>query len=403
MSARGCDACGAPVDAERQGDVQFCSGRPAHPNIRPLDTPPERSRPHGSRDRTGRAERNGRERLALVASPGPVAQVRTPETTKPAIMSAVDLAAMQFNEPKVIVPWLLVEGAMLLVGAGKSGKSRLMLAIAVAVAAGGKALGSIDVERGDVLYLALEDGRRRARARMLAASGGKPPARLQIAVEWPALDAGGLAMLEGWLQLHPDARLIVVDTLKRVRPRTNGQRNAYDVDYEAAAPLNDLAIRHGVCIVVIHHTNKLRLTEDVTDRISGSTGLFAAVDGGVIMERIRGKADAMLGVFHRDLEDARYAIKSDHDIGWRWLGDATEHTRTVQQDEVVNAILAAGRPLKPVELAAALGGDRNVMKQRLWSMSRPNAAGAQILAVVAGHYWPASRPLPEGESDDFSQ
>ena len=313
-------------------------------------------------------------------------------------MSAGDLAALQFPELKVIVERLLVEGAVLVVAPGKSGKSRLMWNIAVAVAAGGVALASIRVDAGDVLYLSLEDGKRRSRERMLQASAGTPPDRLFVADDWPKLDAGGLVLLEGWLQQHEAARLVILDTFKRVRPRADPRRNAYDVDYEAIAPLNDLAIRHRVAIAVVHHTNKLRATEDPTDKISGSTGLLAGVDGVIVLERVRGKADALLGVYHRDFEDAQYAIKSDPDLGWRWLGDAAEYTRTELQDGIVRTILDAGRPLAPADVAAAMGRDRNQIKQRLWQMAQPSTGGVQLLVAIRGHYWPATTPLPDSQA-----
>lgn len=316
------------------------------------------------------------------------------------IINAVALAAMTFSEPKVIVPGLFVEGATMLVAPGKSGKSRLMMATAVGVAHGGAVLGSIPVEGGDVLYLALEDGKRRARARMLEASGGNPPARLDFAVEWPTMDNGGLEMIENWLRAKPSARLVVVDTLKRFRAKTNGRRNAYDEDYEALAPLNDLAIKYGVCIVIIHHTNKIRLSDDPTDRASGSTGMLAACDGMIVMERTRGQADSILHVFHRDLEDAKVAIKSDPDLGWKFLGDAAEYARTELQDQIVGVILGAGRPLRPGDVAPALNRDRKDVGQRMWQMARPNANGVQVLISQGGYYWPSSRPWPGPADDD---
>ena len=118
-------------------------------------------------------------------------------------------------------------------------------------------------------------------------------------------------------------------------------------------------------------------------------------------ERIRGKADAILGVYHRDFEDAQYAIKNDPDLGWRWLGDASEFARTEQQDAIVAAILDAGRPLKPADVATALDRDRNGVRQRMWQMAQPNAAGGQLLVSIQGHYWPATRPIP-GDVDHDS-
>jgi hypothetical protein len=316
------------------------------------------------------------------------------------IINAVDLAKKQFSEPKVVVPGLLIEGATMLVAPGKSGKSRLMMATAAAVAHGGAVLGSILVDGGDVLYLALEDGERRGRRRMLEASGGDPPKRLDLAFKWPDMDNGGVEMIEKWLREKPDARLVIIDTLKRFRPKTNGRRNAYDEDYEALSPLNDLALKYGVCIVIVHHTNKIKLTDDPTDRASGSTGMLAACDGMIVMERTRGQADSVLHVYHRDTEDAQVAIKADPVLGWKWLGDAVEYSRTELQDQIVGVILDTGRPLQPGDIATALDRDRKLTGTAMWKMTKPNSNGLQILVSQGGYYWPASRPWPGSDPDD---
>jgi RecA-family ATPase len=56
---------------------------------------------------------------------------------------------------------LLPEGLTILAGRPKCGKSWLALHIAMQVAAGGRTLESTPVEPGPVLYLALEDTKRR--------------------------------------------------------------------------------------------------------------------------------------------------------------------------------------------------------------------------------------------------
>src|SRR3954451_15049367 len=71
-----------------------------------------------------------------------------------------------FPELREIVPGILPEGLTILGGRIKLGKSWLMYDISTAVAYGGHALGSIPVEQGDVLHLALEDGERRVQGRL---------------------------------------------------------------------------------------------------------------------------------------------------------------------------------------------------------------------------------------------
>lgn len=80
--------------------------------------------------------------------------------------TADELVDWYFPAPKWAVPDLLAEGANLLVGPPKVGKSWLALTIAIAVASGGKALDRIEVDEGEVLYLALEDTGRRLKSRL---------------------------------------------------------------------------------------------------------------------------------------------------------------------------------------------------------------------------------------------
>lgn len=92
-----------------------------------------------------------------------------PKPKPPAYLSgtsAATLMTMEFPPLKQVVPGFLVEGLNVLAGAPKQGKSWLCLDCADAVADGGLAFGSVRCEQGDVLYLALEDGRPRLQRRL---------------------------------------------------------------------------------------------------------------------------------------------------------------------------------------------------------------------------------------------
>ena len=65
-----------------------------------------------------------------------------------------------------IVEELLPAGCTLLTGKSKDGKSMMAYNLAVAVASGGKALGTYTTMPGSVWYLALEDGERRRQQRL---------------------------------------------------------------------------------------------------------------------------------------------------------------------------------------------------------------------------------------------
>src|SRR5262249_61715719 len=117
-------------------------------------------------------------------------------------------------------------------------ESRRALGVAAAVACGGVALGGVRVEAGDVLYLALEDYKRRLQGRlrkMLCAQQAEAPARLTMATAWPRAGAGGLEAVGDWLTHHPQARLVVVDTWARFRRSRVVRANEDETDYRDRA------------------------------------------------------------------------------------------------------------------------------------------------------------------------
>jgi len=288
----------------------------------------------------------------------------------PEIVTAADLMAAELPPVRWGVRGVLPEGVTLLAGKPKLGKSWLALGLCVAVAAGGVALGTRQVEQGDVLYLALEDNRRRLQKRLGKMLCGPAPEGLEISTSWPKLDEGGVEALGAWLGEHPEARLIVVDTLAKIRPRTRGQ-NVYQDDYAALEELLPLAAEHEVAIMVVHHTRKMAAA-DPLDEISGSTGLTGGVDGVLVLKRDRGKADAVLHVDGRDIEEpAEYALKWDAETaGWTIVGDAGEYRMSEERKDIIGVLVEAGEFLSPGEVADVLGKPRNTIKQRLWHMAQ---------------------------------
>jgi hypothetical protein len=296
----------------------------------------------------------------------------------PRTFTATDLMAMELPPVRWVVPDILPEGVTLLAGKPKVKKSWMGYGLAVAVASGGVALGIKRVEQGEVLYLALEDNRRRLQKRLTALlAGSDAPDGLCIATEWPRLDDGGLEALENWLRAHPNARLIVIDTLKKIRPRTSGNRSVYDVDYESLEPLLPIAAEYGVAILVVHHLRKMD-ADDPLDTISGSTGLTGGVDGVLVLKKDRSKADATLLTDGRDIEEpTELALTWDQNIAsWSIAGDAEEFRLSQTRTEIIGVLEDAEGPMTPTEVSDALGKSLNTIKQRLWHMSKEGQLNA---------------------------
>jgi hypothetical protein len=272
-------------------------------------------------------------------------------------ITAAALEKVEFPPLQWAVPGLLPEGVAIVAGAPKLGKSAWAMNLCVAVATGGKAFGAFDVEQGDALYLSLEDGgARRVQERLARHLHDEPwPERLHLATEMPRLDEDGAYDLNAKIETLPDSRLVVIDTLQRIRPQPTSNRNRaqYETDYAALETLTGLAAEHNVTIAVIHHTREMEAT-DWLDSVSGSRGLSAAVDTILVATRGRGSADVVMQVTGRDLPESEYAFNIDFDtFTWRFIGDADTAQLTDDRRAVIDAI--ANGPLTPTQIADTTG------------------------------------------------
>jgi AAA domain len=297
--------------------------------------------------------------------------------------TAAELLAHRFPPPRWSVHGLLPEGLTLFVGAPKIGKSWLQLGLGVAVATGGVALGKLDVVEGDVLYLALEDRPRRLQERLRKVlNGGEAPKRLTIELSCPPLPLGGRTLIGEWIKDHPQARLVMIDVLARVRGVPAAGVSAYDADYLAVAAAKDLADEHGVAVVVAHHDRKLK-ADDWLDSVSGTHGLAAAADTVAVLSRPRGKADGHLKITGRDVDEAEYALAFDPVLAqWNLLeGPALDHLVGDTRAAILGRLRAAG-PARPKEVADALELDHELVKKTLQRM----ADAGQAVSDGSGSY-----------------
>jgi len=305
--------------------------------------------------------------LALAAAAIPASG-----TSFDGLISARDLMSMQIPEPRWAIPGLLPEGLSILGGKPKTGKSWLALQWSVAVAAGGTASGEVAVEQGQVLYLALEDTNRRLQDRLgLLLGGGQATPTLALGTKWDRLDEGGLDRLDLWLSANPGARLVVIDTLAKVRTPRARNDVLYDSDYEVVGALKRLAETHSVAILLVHHLRKQQ-TSDPVDALSGTLGLSGAADGVLVLTKERRAREATLFVTGRDLDERELALEWDDILSsWRLVGDAETARLSRERQEIVDLFRReAGRPMGPALVARLLGKGLGAARKLLWQMAK---------------------------------
>lgn len=333
--------------------------------------------------------------LYSVPSDPPAAPAAPPKRERPRTAWTADqLMAADFPEPKWAVPGILAEGVSLLAGPPKVGKSWLSLGLGLAVAAGGRAFDSVPVQGGPVLYLALEDTPRRLQTRMGKILGGqKAPAGLTLVTECPPFPQGGVEAIAQWLDRNPEARMVVIDVFAKMRGQSPQGVSAYDADYVAVGYAKRLADHYGIAVVLVHHVRKAG-SEDFLTEVSGTNGIAGAADATLVLKRARGKADGILHVTGRDVDEAEYALQFQAASGaWHLLdGPVSDHTVGDTRATILRYV-RAHPGAKPKDMAGELPQvDIDTIRR---TCSRMADAG-QLSKDAGGRYYPDTETRTQG-------
>ena len=286
-------------------------------------------------------------------------------------VSMNDLYENVYMKSPPLIDGLLYTGVYLFVGAPKLGKSFFMAQLAYHISTG-KPLWDYPVRQSTVLYLALEDDHRRLQERLYRMFGTECADNLYFAVSSNSLDNGLNEQLTGFIKAHSDTRLIIIDTLQKIRD-AGGDNYSYANDYEVIAHLKQFADKFGVCLIIVHHTRKQR-SEDKFDMISGTNGLLGAADGAFLLTKESRTANtATLEVSGRDQQDQKlHLIKDMEKLSWQLESTETQLWKAPPDPllEAVAGFITADNPEwqgTPTELAEKLHADMkpNALTYRL--------------------------------------
>lgn len=230
-------------------------------------------------------------------------------------ISMTELYDTVFQSRPPLIDGLLYPGTYLFVGAPKLGKSFLMAQLAYHISTGTQ-LWNYTVRKGTVLYLALEDDYRRLQERLYRMFGTESTDNLYFSVSAGQLGNGLDEQLTRFMQEHPDTKLIIIDTLQKVR-EVGGDNYSYANDYEIITRLKKFADSYGITLLLVHHTRKQK-ADDTFDMISGTNGLLGAADGAFLLQKEKRTGNtATLEVSGRDQQDQRLHLKrNESTLAW---------------------------------------------------------------------------------------
>lgn len=292
----------------------------------------------------------------------------------PSYLKTVSMAELYntvYKSKPPIIDGLLYPGTYIFAGAPKLGKSFLMAQLAYHISTGSPLWG-YTVRKGTVLYLALEDDYRRLQERLYRMFGTEGTENLFFSVSASQLGNGLDEQLRGFIQKHPDTKLIIIDTLQKVR-EVGGDNYSYANDYQIIARLKSFADTNGICLLLVHHTRKQK-ADDSFDMISGTNGLLGAADGAFLLAKEKRTSNsATLDVSGRDQQDQKlYLNRNPETLLWELEKTETELWKAPPEPllEEVAKRINTDNPVwagTPTELVDFLGVDMkaNALSLRL--------------------------------------
>ncbi len=232
------------------------------------------------------------------------------------VVDAESLIATPLPPVEFVVDSLVAQGLYLLVGDSKIGKSWLTLLLCIKVSQGEPFWG-FKTRQSEVLYLCLEDNYNRLQARLLELTSDARRS-LKLAIKAKDITHGLLLQIEDFVIDYPNAKLVVIDTLQKVRGAQIDSSGAYAADYRDMGLLKELADRLKIAILLIHHTSKRpNEKDDPFKKISGTTALMGASDGCFVMTKENPFAkNATFAVTGRDIECRTFQITQNENFIW---------------------------------------------------------------------------------------
>ena len=254
--------------------------------------------------------------------------------------SGHELRTMEVTPARWFIPDMLSTGLTILAGPPKIGKSYFCWNIALAVAVGGVAFSSIELEKKhNVTYLSFEDSPALLKERF-ADLGDIYPANLHIAhdMHLKKFDAVGLNMLKTHIR-ETESEVVIIDTWAHVAPEIDMKGSAYDVDYRSLIPVQKFAERENIAMILVTHTRKAADIDNAFNQIQGSTGMQAGCD--TLMMLSHDSGTKTLHISGRRIASEQYSFSVENGL-WILEGKAEEFHQSELRKMIEKFLIQAG-------------------------------------------------------------
>jgi len=269
------------------------------------------------------------------------------------------------------------------------GKSLLMLDFALACSGNGRLLGCFDIEPIDVLYFCLEDNQQRIKERIKKMQPDcEAPKRINFVFN---LTGNPTTELSDALDVNSNIKVVIIDTLEIFQRSISG--SGYSKQYQFLSKLKNLADKHNILIMVVHHTRKTK-SDDVFDMLYGSKAISGAADLMWNLKRERNNSFGELAVTGRDVPERTLHLNlNDELLNWILIDPATRKLFKDEIQKVYEVLYNYGQPMKLHDLWLATEYKKPVLSKYLKSLIDCGYVERLGLGLYIAKHAPNNQPL----------
>lgn len=236
-------------------------------------------------------------------------------------VDAQELLMAPIDRPQFLVEDLIPGGVNVIAGDEKTGKSWMMLHLALCIAKGEDFLGH-PVRQGNVIYLSLEDTYSRLQDRLFRLTDEISPGKVYLVNKSATLSEGLIDQVTRMVEKLPDIKLVIIDTLQLARG--NDSEMSYANDYADMEKIIKFAREHDLTVFLVHHVRKQGDSRNRFNRFNGTKGIIGAADTMFLLDKENEYTDqATLSIKGRDLQYKELTIRFT-DYKWELISEKTQ-------------------------------------------------------------------------------